>query len=122
MKSFCSGINVSYSMILHIIGGFHVASSPPCWWTKTTDLSLALFVRPPAFCSLSSVSLEIGCKPPIREGILLITRKYYATRKVSAGIICKTIEKYIFIFIFILFCFVFNHILDFVIIFFGTYK
>ena len=26
--------------------GFHVTSSPPCWWTKTKDLSLASFVRP----------------------------------------------------------------------------
>ena len=29
------------------IGGFHVTSSPPCWWTKTKHLSLASFVRPP---------------------------------------------------------------------------
>ena len=28
------------------IGGFHVTSSPPCWWTETRDLSLAFFVRP----------------------------------------------------------------------------
>ena len=30
-----------------LIGGFHVTSLPPCWWTKTKDLSLASFVRPP---------------------------------------------------------------------------
>ena len=24
-----------------------MTSSPPCWWTKTKDLSLASFVRPP---------------------------------------------------------------------------
>ena len=29
-------------------GGFHVTSSPPSWWTKTKDLSLASFVLPPA--------------------------------------------------------------------------
>ena len=29
------------------LGGFDVTSSPPCWWTKTKDLSLASFVRPP---------------------------------------------------------------------------
>ena len=29
------------------VGGFHVTSSPPCWGTKTKDLSLASFVRPP---------------------------------------------------------------------------
>ena len=29
------------------IGGFHVTSLPPCWWTKTKDLSLASFVRAP---------------------------------------------------------------------------
>ena len=28
------------------IGGFHVTSSLPCWWTKTKDLLLASFVRP----------------------------------------------------------------------------
>ena len=27
---------------------FNKWSSPPCWWTKTKDLSLAPFVRPPA--------------------------------------------------------------------------
>ena len=34
--------------------GFQVTSSPPCWWTKTKDLSLAPFVRPPAIvhCSI----------------------------------------------------------------------
>ena len=30
------------------IGGLHVTSSPPCWWTKTIDISLASFVRAPA--------------------------------------------------------------------------
>ena len=25
-----------------------MTSSPPCWWTKTKDLSLASFVHPPA--------------------------------------------------------------------------
>ena len=37
------------------IGGFHVTSSPPCWWTKTLDLSLASFVRPPAFVRFTIV-------------------------------------------------------------------
>ena len=37
------------------IGGFHVTSSPPCWWTKTIDLSLAPFVRPPAFVRFTTV-------------------------------------------------------------------
>ena len=37
-----------------VIGGFHVTSSPPCWWMKTKDLSLSPFVRPPAF--VTSVS------------------------------------------------------------------
>ena len=29
------------------MGGFHMRSSPPCWWTKTKDRSLVPFVRPP---------------------------------------------------------------------------
>ena len=29
------------------IGGFHVTSFPPRWWTKTKDLSLVSFVRSP---------------------------------------------------------------------------
>ena len=37
------------------IGGFHVTSSPPCWWTNTIDLSLAPFVRPPAFVRFTIV-------------------------------------------------------------------
>ena len=37
------------------IGGFHVTSSPPCWWTKTKDLSLASFVRPPEIVHYSIV-------------------------------------------------------------------
>ena len=27
-------------------GGFHMTSSPPCWWMKTKDLSVASFGRP----------------------------------------------------------------------------
>ena len=46
------------------IGGFQVTSSPPCWLTKTKDLSLAPFVRSLATAALLSVPLEIGCKPP----------------------------------------------------------
>ena len=38
-----------------IIGGFDVTSSPPCWWTKTKDLSLAPFVCPPAIVHCSIV-------------------------------------------------------------------
>ena len=37
------------------IDGFHVTSSPPCWWTKTKDLSLASFVRPPEVVRFSIV-------------------------------------------------------------------
>ena len=35
-------------------GGFHVTSATPCWWTKTKDLLLDSFVRPPAtvHCSI----------------------------------------------------------------------
>ena len=37
------------------IDGFHVTSSPPCWWPKTKDLSLASFVRPPEVVRFSIV-------------------------------------------------------------------
>ena len=37
------------------IGGFHVTSLPPCWWTKTKDFLLAPFVRPPAIVRWSIV-------------------------------------------------------------------
>ena len=46
-----------------VVGGFHMTSSPPCWWTKTKDLSLASFVRLPEvvlFSILLLVSLEVG--------------------------------------------------------------
>ena len=32
-----------------------MTSSPPCWWTKTKDLSLASFVRPPEVVDFSIV-------------------------------------------------------------------
>ena len=50
-----------------------MTSPPPSWWTKTKDLSLAPFVRPPAMyiAELSSVSPEIGCKPETREQTLV---------------------------------------------------
>ena len=40
-----------------------MTSSPPCWWTKTKDLSSASFARPPEvvlFSILLLVSLEVG--------------------------------------------------------------
>ena len=37
------------------IDGFHVTSSPPCWWTKTKDLSSASLVRPPEVVRFSIV-------------------------------------------------------------------
>ena len=37
------------------IGGFHVTSSRPCWWTRTIAFSLATFVRPPAFVHFTIV-------------------------------------------------------------------
>ena len=39
----------------HVIDGFHVTSSPPCWWTKTKDLSLASSVLPPGVVRFSIV-------------------------------------------------------------------
>ena len=38
-----------------LIGGFHVTSSPPCWWTKPNDLIFAPFVRPPEIVHCSTV-------------------------------------------------------------------
>ena len=32
-----------------------MTSLPPCWWTKTKDLSLASFVRPPEVVRFSIV-------------------------------------------------------------------
>ena len=46
-----------------VIGGFHVTSSRPCWWTKTKDLSLASFVRPPEVVHFSIViGVPRGCQ------------------------------------------------------------
>ena len=36
-------------VVMQAIGGFHVTSSPACWWTVNKDRSLARFVCPPAF-------------------------------------------------------------------------
>ena len=38
---------------------FYVTSSPPCWWTKTKDLSLASFVSPPDL-EVVNFSIVIG--------------------------------------------------------------
>ena len=46
------------------MGGFHIESSLQSWWTKTKDLSLAPFVRPPAFlhCTIFiSVNNVVEC-------------------------------------------------------------
>ena len=40
-----------------------MTSWPPCWWTKTKDLSSGSFFRPPEvvlFSILVLVSLEVG--------------------------------------------------------------
>ena len=37
------------------IEGFYVTSSQLCWWTKTKDLSLDSFVRPPEVVYFSNV-------------------------------------------------------------------
>ena len=37
------------------MGCFHVTSSPPYWWTKAKDLSLAPFVRPQAIAHCTIV-------------------------------------------------------------------
>ena len=54
-------------MISSFSSCFHVTSSPPCWWTKTKDLSLASFVRPPEvyISLLLLVSPEVGGKRPM---------------------------------------------------------
>ena len=57
-QEFCSRLGRSEceaSKLKGNIDGFHVTSSPPCWWTKTKDLSLASFVRPPEVVRFSIV-------------------------------------------------------------------
>ena len=68
-----SSICLSLRTYSSCIGGFHVRSSPPCWWTKTNDLSLAPFVRPPAIVHCSIVICE--AKPlTIKTVFLLVSR------------------------------------------------
>ena len=48
-KAIVSDLQSSYWFVQGFpIGGLHVNSSPPCWWTKMIDISLASYVRPPA--------------------------------------------------------------------------
>ena len=61
------------------IGGFHVTSSPPCWWTKTKDLSLASFVRPPEVVHFSIV---IG----VPRGWLKTSHTVYDSAKGARGV------------------------------------
>ena len=57
-SSLLSGFTSGHKKLTFILGGRYYGnigtSSPPCWWTKTRDLSLAPFVRPPAIvhCSI----------------------------------------------------------------------
>ena len=47
------------------MGGFHVTSLPPCWWTTTKDPLMSSFFSSTSNCTLQHyLSLEIGCKPP----------------------------------------------------------
>ena len=56
-ETFYFGFTLKKKLPLHCIqiGGFHVTSSPPCWWTKTKDLSLASFAGPPEVVHFSIV-------------------------------------------------------------------
>ena len=48
-------MNTTFHWLHSSIDSFHVTSWPPCWWTKTRDLSLASFVRPPEVVRFSIV-------------------------------------------------------------------
>ena len=49
----CQGLNFERQAdTYHIhVGGFHVMSSWPCWWTRTIDLSLAPFCSSTSICT-----------------------------------------------------------------------
>lgn len=51
------------------LGGFHVTSLPPCWWTVNNRSLLVRFVRPPAFVS-PLLSLSLACKLPILTSLI----------------------------------------------------
>lgn len=72
---------------LPIMGGFHVTSSPQCWWTKTKDPSLTSFVRQPGvvqFCIVIGVSRE-WLKTPYYCSSYALSLGY--TKNLRAGVI-----------------------------------
>ena len=57
-----------------------MTSSPTCWWTKTKDLSLASFVRPPEVVYFSIV---IG-----------VSRDWLKTSYTENGFFCRQIRSF----------------------------
>ena len=58
-----------------------MTSSPPCWWTKTKDLSLASFVRPPEVVRFSIVIGVSRDWLKTSYGVILFDNRKHSTGK-----------------------------------------
>ena len=68
--------------------GFNATSSPPCWWTKTKDLSLAPFVGPPAIVH----DIIVMCLWRLLQTI----NRWFSPDVTAAMLVHRTIEKRVF--------------------------
>ena len=57
------------SFLLHNIGGFHVTSSPPCWWTVNKRSLISSFCLSTSICSFHHCCL---CLPRLHENHLYV--------------------------------------------------
>ena len=66
IQTCCLQILFTYASVL---GGFHVTSSPPCWWTVNKRSLISSFCLSTSICTFHHCSL---CLPRLHENHLLL--------------------------------------------------
>ena len=65
LQRFSQALDTYY--ITRFIGGFHVTSSPPCWWTENKRSLISSFCLSTSICSFHHCYL---CLPRLHENLL----------------------------------------------------
>ena len=68
LQTFCSSLHNLYGNQILRVGGFHVTSSPPCWWTVKNRSLISAFCFSTRICSFHYCYL---CLPRLHENHLL---------------------------------------------------
>jgi len=79
--------------VLHAIGGFHVTSSPPCWWTVNKRSLTSSLCLSTSICSFHYCYL---CLPRLHENHLLNWVYNACTQKSIVVDICHSCWKVVF--------------------------